>query len=267
MAHDQVLTVSIGGFLSRLDAFTGEEISEPTRTDLFGPTAFVVDPAGNQTARGFATGDVVVFDSSGQPSEFGAMKVDHLVIALAFSPNGRSIAVGTDIAATVFDVATGRRLASLPGFANGVAFTPDGAELIVGDGQRTAHRFLVSDWTPIGASIVYSNNGVTEMRARADRLLVALSSGLRMSEVTSGRSVGKPLKLPPLAWATVSPDGMRVAVSNATQTGIVVWDLNPAHWPAAACLAAGRNLTKAEWVTSFGDEPYRATCEQWPAND
>jgi hypothetical protein len=43
-----------------------------------------------------------------------------------------------------------------------------------------------------------------------------------------------------------------------------VWDLDPAHWRAAACLEAGRNLTKAEWDLYLGGD-YRRTCPQWPA--
>ena len=40
------------------------------------------------------------------------------------------------------------------------------------------------------------------------------------------------------------------------------------EWFDAACLAAGRNLTRAEWADHIGaDEPYRATCDRWPPSE
>ena len=43
-------------------------------------------------------------------------------------------------------------------------------------------------------------------------------------------------------------------------------DLDPDHWQADVCGQVGRNLTTAEWTEYLGaDEPYRATCPQWPS--
>ena len=51
-----------------------------------------------------------------------------------------------------------------------------------------------------------------------------------------------------------------------TEQGIVVWDLDPAHWVDAACQLAGRNLTHAEWDQYIGDlAPYRQTCPGYVA--
>jgi hypothetical protein len=46
----------------------------------------------------------------------------------------------------------------------------------------------------------------------------------------------------------------------------MVWNLNTDEWAEIACRAAGRNMTVEEW-DQFGpeDEPYRATCEEWPS--
>ena len=43
------------------------------------------------------------------------------------------------------------------------------------------------------------------------------------------------------------------------------WELDVEQWQVLACDAAGRNLTVEEWQLYLGDEPYRATCPQWPA--
>ena len=63
--------------------------------------------------------------------------------------------------------------------------------------------------------------------------------------------------------AVLRADGMLAAASS--NDGIVLWDLDPAHWEPAACDLAGRNLTRAEWDQYVGDLlPYRATCAQYP---
>jgi hypothetical protein len=67
-----------------------------------------------------------------------------------------------------------------------------------------------------------------------------------------------------LGWvgAAFRFDGMELAIDTAQ--GIVVWDLDPAHWVDAACDVAGRNLIPAEWDQYIGDiAPYRATCPQF----
>ena len=59
-----------------------------------------------------------------------------------------------------------------------------------------------------------------------------------------------------IAGAVLRSDGMQAAAD--TGQGIVVWDLDPAHWVDAACRLAGRNLTHAEWDQYIGDlAPYQ----------
>jgi hypothetical protein len=59
--------------------------------------------------------------------------------------------------------------------------------------------------------------------------------------------------------AAIRDDGREMAIT--TDDGIVLWDLDPARWTAAACELAGRNLTRDEWDTYIGDlTPYRKTC-------
>lgn len=41
----------------------------------------------------------------------------------------------------------------------------------------------------------------------------------------------------------------------------IVWSLHPDDWLSTACRAAGRNLTRTEWVGYLGpNKQYRATC-------
>ena len=66
----------------------------------------------------------------------------------------------------------------------------------------------------------------------------------------------------------LTPDGADGVEAAVTAVGehILMWNLEVDTWFDLACRAAGRNMTAEEWE-QFGprDEPYRATCSQWPA--
>jgi len=57
------------------------------------------------------------------------------------------------------------------------------------------------------------------------------------------------------------PDGREIAVGQEQPPGVSLWAIDPDTMAAAACVLAGRNLTRSEWNTYMGDlESYRATC-------
>jgi hypothetical protein len=69
----------------------------------------------------------------------------------------------------------------------------------------------------------------------------------------------------PYLAATLRPDGGQLAV--ATEHGVQLWDLDPGAWRDAACRLACRNLSRDEWDRYMpADEPYKATCPQWPVD-
>jgi WD40 repeat protein len=268
MSSDEVVGAETNtGNTKTSNAATGAAAVSPVpNSDLRGATVFAVDVAGEQVA--VASFDVVVLDRSGKEVRRVGLTSPEAaaVLSLAFSPDGKWLAIGTSSQAEVFDIAANKRVVALPGHADTVAFTPDGRELIVGDQFASAKRYLTEGWAATGQPIAYSKNGALALRARADGVAVAIANELHLSDIASGAPIGRELKIATWVDSTISADGLKVATKNSTHTGVVVWDLNPADWPVAACLAAGRNLTKAEWVASFGDEPYRVTCEGWPAN-
>jgi hypothetical protein len=65
----------------------------------------------------------------------------------------------------------------------------------------------------------------------------------------------------PCQPASCTLDGDLIADS---RFGVSGWEMDPDEWQNTACFAAGRNLTHVEWAEYLGDEPYRATCPQWP---
>ena len=90
---------------------------------------------------------------------------------------------------------------------------------------------------------------------------------LRFYDIATRTPLGDPIDLNRFfmdSAAVLRPDGRQAAaVSNQ---GIVVWDLDPAHWVVAACQVAGRNLTQDEWDQYIGDlAAYQRTCPEYPA--
>jgi hypothetical protein len=56
-----------------------------------------------------------------------------------------------------------------------------------------------------------------------------------------------------------APSGRGIAVPSFDGT-TAIWDLEPAHWLAAACRLVGRDLTPEEWDQYMGWFSYRSTC-------
>jgi WD40 repeat protein len=122
----------------------------------------------------------------------------------------------------------------------------------------------------VGAPFPGTNGPVANMAIDADgrRLIVrAEDATLRFLDIATRTQLGDPIETGRVAGnATIRPDGLSAAA--VTDQGIVVWDLDPAHWAEAACELAGRNMTREEWDRYLGDlANYRATCDQYPAAD
>jgi WD40 repeat protein len=67
-----------------------------------------------------------------------------------------------------------------------------------------------------------------------------------------------------MAWsATLASDTNQLATT--IDGALVVWNIELDEWPEIACLAAGRNLTRAEWEEFGPAGEYHATCDRWPS--
>jgi hypothetical protein len=172
------------------------------------------------------------------------------------------------------DIDTGEVLASVPGFSDVavgggvvIASTPDGR----------IYELDPTTLDPIGAPFPGINPLTVSLRVDdlGQRLMVfALDETLRFYDIPTRTELGDAIDLtypyalhPPEdlegpGSAVLRGDGLRAAAE--TEQGIVVWDLEPAHWVDAACQLAGRNLTRAEWDQYIGDlAPYRQTCPRF----
>ena len=176
------------------------------------------------------------------------------------------------------DVDTGAVLASAPGFSN---VAVGGGSVVVSTFDGGIRELDPTSLEPIGAPFP-GINGPAQRLAVDDvgrRLMVLGNDGtLRFYDIATRTQLGDAIDLAygdelhnlarnleeGVADAVLRGDGMHAAAD--TGQGIVVWDLDPAHWVDAACQLASRNLTHAEWDQYIGDlAPYRQTCPGYVA--
>ena len=65
---------------------------------------------------------------------------------------------------------------------------------------------------------------------------------------------------------TFDKDGKMLA-SGGDDGMIILWDVGVESWQTRVCSIASRNLTQAEWNLYLPGQPYRKTCDQWPAGE
>lgn len=202
------------------------------------------------------------------------------VDGLTFSPDGQTLASSTLDDVILWDVASGRpRGRPQPGSA--VAFRGDGLVAAVAPAPtapspRTIVVRGVATNQQIGEITIGDDDIVMEMAFSPDgkTLAVANAAGgsgrggtFTLWDIARAERLG-----PPMAWPdgrffalAFHPDGKTVA-TGSEDGRLVSWDVDPQSWRQQACRIANRNLGYDEWTRFIGEEPYRRTCAQWPAD-
>ncbi len=139
--------------------------------------------------------------------------------AIAVASNGTAVGTAANGTVTRYNPHTLQAAGALPsafGAADSLRFDRDGGRLLIESGDRT----------------------------------------LRLIDVATGTAIGDPIPVgehAPLfgnGGQLLRPDGREVSAT--VDAGIAIWDLEPRDWQPAACTAAGRNLTRAEWTRYLG---------------
>jgi WD40 repeat protein len=208
------------------DVGTGERILEFRQPgdDDFNDTSAAWSPDGNLVATAGGAGKVVIWRVSDR-EQVATLQADPLwVPSVAFSPDGSLIAASglADKHATLWDVATGKRVGRLPHptIVGQATFGPGGKTLATSAGDGT----------------------------------------VRLWDVASLRQIG--LALPgPERWSTLGfdPGGKHLVVLYDNGTALV-WDVDPDRWKERACAVASRTLTREEWEELLPRRSYQPAC-------
>ena len=205
-------------------------------------------------------------------------------VALAWSPDGRTLAVANDnnvlrlYRAGPTYTRVGDNLSPEDDTVTAIDIAPDGRTIAAGSPSGIVRQFDIATRRPFGPAlrglgfevdgVAYSRDGST---------LAATTVGLgttRLWDAATGTPIGDELTpgRTPFTERTLGIDHSYPSQPAFSRDGttlytpvvdgsVVTWDLRPSSWVEAACKLAGRNLTEAEWRQHVGDQQYRKTCE------
>ena len=262
------------GFVA--DATTGAPIWVST-PDAFSPVFATLSPDGRIVATVDSTyGRLRVTDvrTGEHVSEVAvadvAPKLDPGVSGRpAFTSDGRYLDVPTNLGVARFGASDLRpvRFAAADQNVQGVRDVP-GTSHVIGSGVGgRVWRWDMNTGELLARGRSRDSSSLVNLAVSPDGSMVAayhpFSAQLVLFDAPTLRPIGKPFRVG-ARWFTprFSPDG-RFVMGNGLANTMTRWDVDPETWEAAACHAAGRNLTRVEWAEYLDDEPYRPTCAEW----
>jgi len=272
--------VRTGAMLGRLP-IPGPAIAGASNSGQFGPGGLCVDvealafsPNGKLLAGGFDTGQAFLWNVQSRRLET-SFRAGPSTLGVAFSPDGRMLAVAEGAETAVWNLADRRKLYTVNvddgyGASKALAFSPDGRSLATGGGNGIVKlwdaysgRFLRRSTITIQCQL-----NLLQFSPDGRSLLASACDGAaRLFDVASLGEIGAPFQGPvnvERSDAVYSLGGRRVVV--AYQTGeAYVWDVAPADWKQHACAVAGRNLTRDEWRFFLPGRSYHPVCPGLPA--
>ena len=197
--------------------------------------------------------------------------VDDLV-SMSVSRTGHRVVAGTEHGVLVYDGFTGELVGEIPRPELQGVFVTLADQLFVSSLGGELTQYDLESMRPV-RTFGGSRGYVQDLVGTSDGSLIAVRGGDRtvtLYDVATGVRLGAPIVVAEAQenLISLSPHGDRLAIGGGEgEAGVQIWNLDPAHWVAAACRLAGRNLTRDEWATNIGDlAPYRATCPAFPVD-
>jgi len=150
------------------------------------------------------------------------------VDAVAFSPDGKTLATGSDDGTELWDVATRRQIGQLDeGGVDAVAFSPDGKTLATSNFDSTVRLWDVATQKPVGQPIAGDGKGIFSVAFSPDGKTLAISAGneVVLRDTATGRQIGQPITVGTnFDTVAFSPDGRTLATGNGDDA-VRLWDL------------------------------------------
>jgi WD40 repeat protein len=193
---------------------------------------------------------------------------------VAFSPNSKYIACGSNEKVDIWEVASGGAHESLPvKYATAILFSPDGKHIVTanwnfydpsgrsvsiwdGKAQREVDHLQLLEIERAGNV----DSSPTQLAFTKDGRYLALENQgmLRIWDMLTRRETER-WTSQYTTWLAFSPDGNDLLSGHGTTVSVQRW--TPGAIIAEACDRLSRNLNAgAEWRQYFGDAPYRKTC-------
>ena len=215
-------------------------------------------PARHVTVYGLFDGNVVVVDTARDKIVRTIATGNGPIYGVGWNVDGsRVFSAGQFEHVEAYDVASGKKVATLPSAGSNLVVSPDRTLMAVNafNGAITFYdtRTLRRAGDPLTGGTAFTR----AMQFTWDgRTLVTggLDSTLRLFDVASRRQIGVSIPITSVGVA-ISPDDDEIAAT--TDRGVQRLSINPAALRRAACRLADRNLTNDEWRQYVGDSPRR----------
>ncbi len=274
------------GNIRLVDVKTGQDIARvdhggPGTTDEFPTNAIAFAPDGEAIAIASSqlhinfetTGDVLLLDAK------TGRKIAHIdysdrVNAVAFAPDGETVTTASGGAriggfsagdVRLIDARTGQEVAriehSVP--VEDVAFAPDGTILATAGGGTTGDARLIDAKTGQEIARIDHVAAVQDIAFSSDGESIATASfdnTARLIDATTGQEIARIDHGDRVSAVAVNPDDKTLATVSLNTVRLL-------HHPDMVvdllCTRVGKNLTRNEWQTYLGKEPWKATCDNW----
>ena len=200
-----------------------------------------------------------------------SLSVPGFVQSVSLTPDERVLvtyADSDDWETSVYDLETGRLLGTGLSGQLRTAVSATG-RLVGGDAAGNVTEFDTETLEPV-SSLPAARTAPSSLQFDdAGKLLLVTSADqqVQLYDVASRSRIGDPISSSsPNGWVEgwLRPDGRAIAINAGS---VVEWAIDFDRAVEAACVFAGRNLTRAEWATYLGaGQQYRRTCPDLPAD-
>jgi WD40 repeat protein len=273
-ARGEIIAVSgQRGTIRLRNARTGRTVGQPIAAHHV-VTGLALSPDGKLVAAIGTDGKARLWTVATRQPTGIAVAVGPARDALAFTPGGKTfVTVGANGTAALWSVATGHRVGALMNVGAAVsagraaaaaAFSPDGRILATAIDSSirlwdTATRQQIG--TPMTAgpgpayAVAFSPDGRTLATAGAD-------GPARLWDVATQQEIGSPMTAgpDPLYAVAFSPDGRTLATAGGDGAARS-WNVAfPAGLLAGACAIADQSLTRQQWASYAGTQPFQRVC-------